>query len=254
MNDFETKGYILNKDFFDINELSLLNCGANYLKDIPEIIGGPMKYFEKSKIDGSVILNRVENFCDFVPLLDSILLADKIKNLLRNLTGREYILFKEKINYKLPGAGGFLPHQDGSAFRKFVDDELITIMIPMSVAKEINGCLRIASYSYKKKLIQHSQGCISDNYYEAGNSKNWCEIIMNPGDILCFSSYLVHCSNDNFSKIARTSYFVTYSPKELESQREKYFQYKRNKFPPRIERNQHTDYTFWKKNLAREIL
>jgi len=246
-------GYILKKQFFDEKERKLWEAGAGYLKEIPEIINGPMKYFEKSQINGDIILNRVEKFCDYLLLLDELIRGDKIRDLLKEVTGRDYRLFKEKINYKLSGGGGFKPHQDGAAFRKFVDDELVTVIIPIHAADERNGCFRISKHKYQPELLPHKNGSIESFEY-AENDINWQSVNMQPGDILCFSSYLVHHSKDNLSNLDRSCYFITYSPEDLGDQREKYFAFKREKFPPRIERDRNTNYEDWRKNLAREII
>ena len=100
MDDYSNNGYILQENFFDDDQINLWKTGVAYLQNIPEIIGGPMKYFEKSQINGDIILNRVENFCDYLPLVDGLIQGQKIKTLLKEITGRDYILFKEKINYK----------------------------------------------------------------------------------------------------------------------------------------------------------
>ena len=124
MSSYDKNGYLLEKSFFNQNEIDLWKTGVSYFQNIPEIISGPMKYFEKSQINGDVILNRVENFCDYLPLVKDLIEGDKIQTLLQKLTGRSYVLFKDKINFKLSGGGGFRPHQDGAAFRKFINDEL----------------------------------------------------------------------------------------------------------------------------------
>ncbi|KTC93173.1 MULTISPECIES: phytanoyl-CoA dioxygenase family protein [Legionella] len=247
-------GYELHQGFFDQNEIKFWQTGASYLKEIPEIVAGPMKYFEKSQLTGDSILNRVEKFCDYLPLLDTLVRGEKIRSLLKDVTGRDYRVFKEKINFKLAGAGGFKPHQDGAAFRSFVNDELVTIIIPIHTADDRNGCFRISKNKFEKKIITHTTGSIEDPGYDVNKDENWQSVPMQPGDILCFSSYLVHQSNDNLSSLDRSCYFITYSPYELGDQREKYFAYKREKFPPRIERDTTKDYESWRQNLAREII
>ena len=52
------------------------------------------------------------------------------------------VLFKEKINYKHPGGGGFAPHQDATAYR-FVDHH-ISCMVPLDPATPASGCLYVA--------------------------------------------------------------------------------------------------------------
>lgn len=252
--DYKTNGYVLLKNFFNSDEIKLWETGASYLKEVPEIIGGPMKYFEKSQINDEIILNRVEKFCDYLPLLNELVRGEKIGRLLKELTARNYRLFKEKINYKLSGGGGFRPHQDGAAFRKFVDDELVTIMIPIHFSDEKNGCFRVSSQKYIKELLPHANGSIELDEYDVKKNINWQDVKMVPGDLLCFSSYLVHQSNDNLSQLDRSCYFITYSPDDFGDLREGYFAFKREKFPPRIERTSDKDYEQWRKTLSREIL
>ncbi|KTD02730.1 phytanoyl-CoA dioxygenase family protein [Fluoribacter gormanii] len=254
MSDYQANGFFLAKNYFDASELEQFIAGANYLKQTPEIIDGPLKYFEKSQIDDSVILNRVEKFCDYLPLLNRILNGEKLLNSLKEITGREYILFKEKINFKLSGGGGFKPHQDGAAFRSFVNDELITIIIPVHNTNENNGCFQISNQIYSKQLLQHANGKISLKGYEEDLSDNWRNILLSPGDAFFFSSFLVHQSQNNLSSSDRSCFFVTYSPADYGDQRTKYFIYKRENFPPRIERKENKDYEPWRKKLSREIL
>ena len=81
MNSYDKNGYLLEKSFFNKNEIDLWKTGVSYFQNIPEIISGPMKYFEKSQINGDVILNRVENFCDYLPLVKDLIEGEKIQTL-----------------------------------------------------------------------------------------------------------------------------------------------------------------------------
>lgn len=249
--DFDSQGYVLLKNYFCKEEIKILKSALKYLQELPEIINGPMKYFEVLE-DNSVILNRVEKFFDYAPLVRDIFVGERILNTIQNLTKRNFVLFKEKINFKLAKAGGFKPHQDGAAFRRFVDDLLITAMVVVNKATAKNGCIKILQDNYERKLIQHQNGYILA--YGDVEQHSWIDVEMCPGDLLLFSSYLIHCSLDNLSDYPRSSYFITYSPQDYGDQRDKYFDFKRNKFPPRIERGNDEDYSEWVQNLARKII
>ncbi|ASQ47053.1 phytanoyl-CoA dioxygenase family protein [Legionella clemsonensis] len=253
MLDYQTNGFYLAKNYFDTSELEQLIAGANYLKEIPEIINGPLKYFEKSQINASIILNRVEKFCEYLPLIDGIIRGDKLLNSLKEITGKQYTLFKEKINFKLSGGGGFKPHQDGAAFKSFVDDELITLIIPIHNTSKSNGCFQISNKNFKKKLLPHREGKIASEGYEEDVIENWQNVLLSPGDAFFFSSFLAHQSFNNLSTSDRSCFFITYSPAEYGDLRTQYFIYKRENFPPRIERNENKDYENWRQKLSREI-
>lgn len=93
-------------------------------------------------------------FCEHIiqktgdDLLRTIALYEKEKN----------NLLKDKINFKLSGGGGFLPHQDHPAFTRFIKEEIFNIMIPVDDMNIANGCLYISKIPFKKKSIPHNSG------------------------------------------------------------------------------------------------
>jgi len=83
-----------------------------------------MKYYEANpehKTDSAAppkILQRIENFLQFNPALDRLINGPRMLKLMGELFGEPSVLYKEKINYKLPGGEGFKPHQDVAAGRE----------------------------------------------------------------------------------------------------------------------------------------
>ena len=45
--------------------------------------------------------------------MKNLLSEERLKIVLKKLTGLKSFLFKDKLNFKFPGAGGFDPHIDG---------------------------------------------------------------------------------------------------------------------------------------------
>ena len=70
------------------------------------------------------------------------------------------VLFKEKINYKQPGGGGFAPHQDATAYR-FVDHH-ISCMVPLDPATPASGCLYVAPGYAAGRLSTDERGRIAE--------------------------------------------------------------------------------------------
>jgi hypothetical protein len=54
---------------------------------------------------GQTVLCRTENYVNFHAGLNSVLRGQKLLSLLKQLSGEDMLLFKEKINYKLAGSG-----------------------------------------------------------------------------------------------------------------------------------------------------
>ncbi|MSO16062.1 MAG: phytanoyl-CoA dioxygenase family protein, partial [Ilumatobacteraceae bacterium] len=66
--------------------------------------------------DSGPKLCRTENFTPFHAPLCEILTTGAILEIVSALMGEQAVLYKEKINYKLVGGAGFLPHQDAPAY------------------------------------------------------------------------------------------------------------------------------------------
>ena len=88
-----------------------------------------MKYFENSSKTGERLLCRVENFIPYHDGLRALLTDGDVMRILSELMGEQAVLFKEKINAKLPGGSGFTAHQDAPAFITFGQRYHITMMI-----------------------------------------------------------------------------------------------------------------------------
>tara|TARA_R110000868_G_scaffold396846_2_gene669209 strand:- start:7577 stop:8233 length:657 start_codon:yes stop_codon:yes gene_type:complete len=218
---------------------------------MPDKPGKIMKYYELSGCDGSQILNRVEQFSDSFTAVDALLTGGVISELVKLVAGITPSLFKEKINFKMPGGGGFNVHQDAPAFTRFIHDELIVVMIPVDETNHENGCLQVADNFFENKIIPHVGGTVEAAHLSA---VTWRSINMNPSDVLVFSSWLLHKSDKNTSSAPRRNYFVTYNDLQHGEMREEYFEFKRINFPPLVEREPGVDYQKWTSKLSKIIL
>ncbi|CDG97299.1 putative 2-oxoglutarate dependent dioxygenase PhnY [Xenorhabdus bovienii str. puntauvense] len=244
-------GYILIKNFLCDEEKKSLNIDIEFLYNKKDIPGKIMKYYEESVIDSKKILNRIENFIDYKEIDHINKIEKKVSKLLSIITEKKHILFKDKINFKLSGGGGFLPHQDHPAFTRFIKEEIFNIMIPVDDMNIANGCLYISKILFKKKSIPHNSGQALKSSYK---NYHWIPIQAKCGDLLIFSSFLLHMSKDNLSNKNRRCIFFTYNSISEGELRNKYFEFKRKIFPPIVERNNLDDHSNWKKNLAKKII
>ncbi|MDB6367608.1 phytanoyl-CoA dioxygenase [Photorhabdus sp. HUG-39] len=249
--ELDTQGYVLIRDFLCHKEKKLLSSAVQLLDDREDVPGEIMKYYESSVIDNNKILNRIENFIDKKEAFVIKKIEKKSSKLLSLVMGEDYFLFKDKINFKLSGGGGFSPHQDYPAFTRFIDKEMFNVMIPIDDTTIDNGCLCISNKPFEKELIPHSKGKALENTYE---KYNWIPIQANAGDLLIFSSFLLHMSRENLSGNRRRCIFFTYNCCSEGDLRSEYFDFKRKAFPPLVERDENHDYSQWINNLARKIL
>ena len=168
-------------------------------------------HHERSQRDGQVRICRVENFCKHHNLWGEVAMG-LVQSLVSQAFGEPAVLFKDKINYKGPGGGGFLPHQDATAY---ATDTLATRHISVSLAidpaNEHNGPLELpaSTQTHVHGIYPNKQGVL-DQQVERDLGP-WMPVLVEPGDIVLFDSYLPHRSLPNSSDRWRRSAYLTYN-------------------------------------------
>jgi len=130
-------------------------------------------------------LCRVENFCNYHKKWGALCFG-VVQDLVSQVEREPAVLFKDKLNFKGPGGGGFLCHQDATAY---VTDQLATrhvsVMVAIDAATPENGCLQVAPGWHKKGILDHEDGVIKP---ELEKEMKFTNILVNPGDIVLFDS------------------------------------------------------------------
>lgn len=239
VDQFHQQGFLHLKDRFSSLFLERLRDTVGSLESLPETPQKWMKYFETGS-NGERLLCRIENFLDYQSTLSSLVNGPLMTGWVSQLMGQEAVLFKEKINFKLPGAEGFKPHQDAPAFTTFGHSYHITLMLSFDASTARNGCLELVPGRWRKDILQmRADKTLSDDVSE---SLSWQTVPTEPGDILLFGSYLPHRSGANGSTSSRRALYATYNHAVEGDVRDQYFAEKRRVFPPDIERVEGHDY------------
>jgi ectoine hydroxylase-related dioxygenase (phytanoyl-CoA dioxygenase family) len=186
-------------------------------------------------------LCRVEDFVPYHHGLASLLDAPELAAILELLMGEPAVLFKEKINFKLPGGAGFRAHQDAPAFVTFGQSYHVTAMLSVDATTRENGCLEVVDGFHRAGLLPQASDQTLDSSWTAGQA--WKSIETEPGDLLLFDSYVPHRSGPNRSQRPRRALYVTYNRASAGSHRDAYFRHKREVFPPECERRPGVDYS-----------
>lgn len=237
---YEDSGYLKIPGFFNSDEVAQLLEYTRVVEETPEEKGGQMMYFERSLHDGERILRRVEDFGHRQAGWQSMLMAkdSKLVSFTSDLIGEDVLLFKEKINFKLPGATGFKAHQDHQAgWGKYVN-WFVSVGVCLDPATVENGCLEIAAGFHKDGLLGEEWKPIEDLPLPYEHVE--CE----PGDVLVFDSYVPHRSGDNLTSQRRRMLFLTYNKEAEGDHRREYFDDKRVEYPPDIERRANDTYVY----------
>jgi ectoine hydroxylase-related dioxygenase (phytanoyl-CoA dioxygenase family) len=196
----------------------------------PEKPGAWMKYFEGEARQ----LCRVENFLPYHEGLAALLGREDLMAALGQLFGEPAVLFKEKVNYKLPGGQGFAAHQDAPAFTSFGQTYHITVMLGVDATTSENGCLQIVDdHSAAETLAQAEDGTV---HPDIESELVWHDLPTEPGDVVLFDSYVPHRSEPNAASTPRRALYITYNPTSQGDRRADYYERKRRVFPPECER------------------
>ena len=154
-NQYIINGYSKINNFFSKKDVLALK--KNILKNINK-----KKYnFYYEKIKGKEKIRRIEKVSDYIKFSKKIIFSKKIKNLIKFLESKNYVLFKDKINFKYPGGKGFLPHIDGhflwkdrnniiqKGWKKY-SNQFLSVVVPLEKTTIENGCIYL---SKKKRYV-----------------------------------------------------------------------------------------------------
>ena len=240
-NFFEKNGYIKISGFFSKSEIGKLKSLVSKIQKLKPEKGKHMIYTDQLK--NKTVLSRTENFFDYEKGMKKFLNKKKIKNLLKNLTGSEQKLFKDKIIWKYPGAKGFEPHQDAQVWENLYKNVKSFVSLTISVDRTTvkNGCLEIAKEKHTEGLLGDSKSAIP---YNIVKKLKWKKITTKPGDLIIFGAYTPHRSKQNKSNRARRMMYLTYNAKKDGNLRKNYYVNKRISFPPNNERLKGKQYKY----------
>jgi hypothetical protein len=237
---FGRDGYLVVPAMYDAAAVRNIAAWSDELYAWPEVPGRHMVYYEDSLIAGaSRVVSRIENFCPYHEGLGALIGQGAMIDAVAQLLGEAAILFKEKINMKMPGGDGFKPHQDAQAGWNAYADYHITALVGIDAATRENGCLEMARGWHKKGLVGDEWQPLDergDLTYEP------CPTA--PGDVVFFDSYAPHRSAPNLTDYPRRVLYVTYNRRADGDHRAQYYADKRRNYPPDIEREAGKEYVF----------
>jgi ectoine hydroxylase-related dioxygenase (phytanoyl-CoA dioxygenase family) len=220
---FRRDGWLIVREALTADRLDALDRAVSTLERWAATGGPGLHHFEQT--DAGAVLARSEDFVHDEPVLRDVICGGIVVEVLAELFDDAPVLFKEKINYKQPGGGGFAPHQDATAYR-FVDHH-ISCMVPIDPATPASGCLYVAPGHETGQLPTDERGRIEQTTAER---LAWQPVPLQPGDLLFFDSYTPHYSDTNTTARARRAAYLTYNAASLGDHRARYYADKRAEF------------------------
>lgn len=241
-SDFHRDGFLVVRGMYNTAEMTDIDRWTDEVAASPEIPGKYMMYFQPGPAgDKSRIISRIENFIPYHEDFRQLITKRRMQQAVGELFGTQAILFKDKINFKLPGGDGFKEHQDVQAGWDTYAPLHITAMVAIDETTQENGSLEILPGMHDKGVLGEMWSPLTDE--DTGN-REYQPVHCQPGDAVFFNSYTPHRSAPNYSSRQRRVLYITYNKLSDGDHRAQYYADKRLSYPPDIERDPDKDYAF----------
>ncbi len=239
IRDFERDGFLVVRGLFDPDEVRQMTEWTEEVTDWPEVPGKYMMYFESSRLAPDTrILNRLEDVEPYHEGFSNLFKGDKLQGVVSELFGEPAVLYKDKINFKMPGGDGFRAHQDVQAGWDTYASLHITALVSIDASTQENGCLEMAAGHHRSGLIGDKWKPLDEDALE------YTPVPTAPGDAVFFDSFAPHRSKPNLTDRPRRVLYVTYNRLSEGDHRRQYYADKRRNYPPDCEREAGKDYVF----------
>ena len=242
LDAYAARGWVAVPGFFPAAKTAEILRFTAEVCALPEEPGGAMLYREPSLLDPSVrLIQRIENFCPHHAGFDALVRHGRLIRAVEQLLGGPAVLFKEKINFKMPGGAGFEAHQDQQAGWSSYAPLFVTALVSIDPATLANGCLEMAVTPRRNALIGREWAPLTADDM---TGFDLAPVPTAPGDVLFFDSYAPHASKPNLTGQERRILYLTYNLAADGDHRARYYADKRAAFPPDVERLPGAEYRF----------
>ena len=218
---FAARGWVV-VDLLTDSTRALLPTWVEEVAALPESTG-VLQHRELT--DAGPQLCRSEHFVEVHAGMRDLLTTGPLLDLASALLGERALLYKEKVNHKLPGGAGYSPHQDAPAYPMVRSH--VSAMVAIDDADPDNGGLEVVSDSFDRVLPTDERGCIDRSIAAA---LEWEPVVVPAGTTLWFHSRTPHRSGPNRSTRPRRALYPTYNAASEGDRRAEYYATKADVF------------------------
>lgn len=234
IDEFKSKGFIVVKGLYDKAAMAKVSVHLDDLLKNEPAENTEAKYFEESPVTGENMLVRIEHFMgEHNAELSELVHAPQVIECLAELFGEPPVLFKDKINYKLPGCRADKLHQDQAAGWGRYCDFFITMLVAVDENRRENAAVSVmSSGNFERRLMTEEWQPLSDEDPPNFPEDEYMLLEVDPGDVVFFDPFVPHGSPANTSDKSRRNLFLTYNKLSDGDMRAKYYEDKWANYAP----------------------
>lgn len=197
--EFRDQGFTVARGFFSKDE------AARMLADVQHCIGDdkvPTALTDHGIVYTGAIFNRRE-------YTRELLASQRVVDLLKPIAGGDLWVSMDQAVTKHPGAGVFRWHQDNGY--NGIKVQHFQFWVALTETRKQNGALTLAPGSHKRGLLPHK--FVGGGQMEVqGDIGDTVCIDATAGDVIIFSSLMLHCTGPNDADNSRVAYVAEYLP------------------------------------------
>lgn len=194
LKEFNEKGYVIARDFFSEEEMTALIediKAADPRNGVSGLNKGTLNFY-------SNVFFRSQKIQEFIS-------QPKIVDFLKQIIGPDFWVRWDQAVAKGPGSVTFPWHQDNGY--SDLKDGYYQLWIALTKMTPENGGLWLQPGSHKR-LLPHKK--VDNHVVYQGTPENPVFIEAKAGDIVLFSSYMLHMTTPNITQDTRWAYVVEY--------------------------------------------
>jgi hypothetical protein len=161
-------------------------------------------------LTGAPIFELFDPITDIAPACDALARGPRLTGLLAELLDGPVCLYKDKLIYKPPGAGGYPLHQDFIAWRRF-PESFTTVVVAIDPAGDESGAIELYPGAQRGGCLAERDGNFHILPDDAVAGFPAVRPALEPGDALVFGAFMPHRSDINRSTRSRRHLLLSYN-------------------------------------------
>ncbi len=213
-DDFRKQGFLVFAELFRRDEIARLAAEADRLLSQRADLISPRNLrcrFQPHVSTGASLFEVFDPICDISPVCQEFATAARLDALLQELLGEPYVLFKDKLIYKPPGARGYDLHQDIPANWPGFPQSFQTVLIAIDPMSVTNGCTVVYPGLHQRGFLAQPGTSGYPLPDEALGDTQPVPLDLAPGDVAIFGGLVPHRSAPNHSDASRRALYLSYN-------------------------------------------